>query len=389
MKIFIISYTYVYERHLRLFDFFENKKNLVFVLPKSWKAKGGKIVVSPPSKPEFSVHTAWAPLYHSHYPLIRGLLKGWMPLAGRILSRLASPGDVLLSSSEPNLLTTYLLGRIARKLKMKHVFLTWQNIPYTARLSGWKLKITEWLLRRNIAISAGGLFGTRQALGIHQKYLPKDFPTAVIPQSGVDVDIFKPDVPSDFRDMYGLQGKIIYLFAAVFDERKGVDTMLQAFKKTLQTVSNSHLVMIGIGKLWESAHVRAEELGVKNKVTFLEWMPNEKLPGVFASVDMLVHPSEPYRDWEEQYGWTMLQAQASGLPVIATDIGAIGEAVIDGTTGILIPPKDAAALATAMIVLARDPLRRKQMGVAGRQHILNSYSHSVIAGRLEKFLTSL
>lgn len=382
MKIFVTSYTYIYERHLRMFDFFKSKENLVFILPKLWKAKGGKIVIYPPQRSDLKIITTPAPCTHSHYPLIKGMLKGWMPRLGKILKDMAQPGDVLLSSYEPNLLVTYLYGRLARRLGLKHVFLSWQNIAYEKRLSGWKLRITELLIRRNVALSAGGLFGTRQAYEMHKKYLPANFKTAIIPQSGVDVDLFKPNphVASD---------KITYLFAAVFDERKGVMTMIDAFKETLAQVPNGHLVMIGIGKLWESARQRVQELGIENAVTFLEWMPNQELPRVFSSVDMLVHPSEPFQGWEEQYGWTMLQAQACGLPVIATNIGAIGEAVVDGVTGMLVPPKDVSALARAMVTLAHDPLRRNRMGLAGRQHIMATYSHAKIAERLEKFLSSL
>ncbi len=389
MSIFITSYTYIYDRHLRMFDFFQNKQNLVFILPRVWKAKGGTIIVRPSETSGLNIIPTWSPFYHSHVPIIRGMLKGWMPWCGRILTKLAKPGDILLSSSEPNLLTTYLYGRLARRLGMKHVFLSWQNISYTKRLSGWKLKITEWFLRRNITLAHGGLFGTQQALEIHRSYLPARFPVAVIPQSGVDVDMFRPGIPSDFRTRHNLQDKIIYLFAAVFDERKGVFTTVDAFRETLARVSNGHLVMIGLGKLQEPIRKHIAELGIENAVTILSWMPNQKLPAIFASVDILVHPSEPFQGWEEQYGWTILQAEASGLPVIATTVGAIHEAVIDGVTGLLVPPNHVSALAHTMVALAQDPLRRKQMGAAGRQHVMASFSHTKVAERLEQFLTSL
>lgn len=389
MKIFINSYTYAYERHLRMFDFFYDKEKLIFILPKIWKAKKGKIVVRPPENNDFKIVKTFSPFYHSHYPIIRGMLKGWMPFTGHILRCLAKPGDVLLSSAEPNLLTTYLYSRLAKRLKLKHVWLTWQNIPYQGRLSGWKLRLTEWFLRKNMALSAGGLFGTRQAFDVHRRYLPSGFPTAIIPQSGVDVDIFKPGISSGFRKKYGLENKFIFLFAAVFDERKGVFTTIKAFNSVLPSITNAHLVMIGIGKLWEGAKRLAKELGIQDEITFIEWLPNSELGGIFASVDVLVHPSEPYKDWEEQYGWVLLQASSSGLPIIATDIGAIPEAVLDGQSGILIPPKDVERLAEAMLKMFENPELRAEMGRNGRAHILRNFSHQVIAEKLEKFLNSI
>lgn len=332
---------------------------------------------------------ASAPFYHSNYPIIRGMLKGWIPSTGRFLRKMASKGDVLLSSSEPNLLTSYLYGRLCRKLGVKAVFLTWQNIPYEKRLSGLKLKITEWLLKKNIEMSAGILCGTKQAYEINKRYFRENTRVEIIPQSGVDVEIFKPGQESDFRKKYNLEGKTIFLFGAVFDERKGVFTTIKAFGEVAKKLPEVHLVMIGIGKLWDEARTLVKNLNLSDRVTFIDWMPNSELGKVFCAVDVLVHPSEPYKDWEEQYGWTILQASASGLPVIATNIGAISEAVLDGKTGILIEPKNSEALAIAMTDLALNQDKRKLMGENGRKYILENLSHQKVAEKLERFLHSI
>ena len=372
-----------------MFDFFENKDSLVFIMPKVWKAKGGKIKVIPPEKSEFKIIKTWTPFYHSHYPVIRGMLKGWMPFAGRILRKYARKGDVLLSSGEPNLLGTYLYSRLAKKIGLKHVFLTFQNINYEKRLSGAKLKITNWLLRQNIKLSAGALCGTQQTYEVLKPYLNDKIKVAVIPQTGVDVDLFKPGVESDFRRRFNLENKLIFLFAAVFDERKGVFTTINAFSETLKELPDARLVMIGIGKLWSQAKDLVSHLRITDQVTFIEWLPNHELAGIFSSVDVLVHPSEPYKGWEEQMGSTLLQASSSGLPVIATNIGGIPESIINQKTGILINPKNTEALREAMVYLARHPEVRAEFGRQGREHILCNFSHKVVAERLERFLNSL
>lgn len=389
MKIFVNSYIYAYDRFLRMFDFFQDKDSLVFLLPKSWKSKGGKIKVVPPDKSEFTIIKTWAPFSHSHYPLIKGMLKGWMPWTGHILRKLAHRGDVLLSSGEPNLLSTYLYSRLAHRMGLKHVFLTFQNISYEKRLSGMKLKVTEWFLRQNIKLSAGALCGTRQTFEVFRPYLDGKIKVAVIPQTGVDVDVFRPGVASDFRKQYGLAGKFLFLFAAVFDERKGVFTTINAFHEVSKKLPDAHLVMIGIGKLWLQAKESVQRLGLADRVTFIEWLPNNALAGIFASVDVLVHPSEPYKGWEEQMGSTLLQASASGLPVIATTIGGIPESILDQKTGILVEPKNSHALAEAMLYLAQHPEVRAQFGWQGREHVVREYSHHVVAERLERFLHSL
>ena len=237
--------------------------------------------------------------------------------------------------------------------------------------------------------TAGFCCATDLPHGCLKPYCAPHLKVAVIPQSGVDSDIFKPGVPSAFRSKYGLEGKFIFLFGAVFDERKGVMTTINAFHKALQKIHNAHLVMIGIGKLWEAAQARVKELSLTEHVTFIPWMDNKELPAVFAGVDVLVHPSEPYRDWEEQYGWTMLQASASGLPVIATKIGSIPEAVLDGRTGLLVEPKSVEALRDAMETLVSNDQLRKDLGTAGRTYIEERFSHRAVAQRMEHFLRTL
>ncbi len=372
-----------------MFDFFEQRDALVFILPKLWKSKGGKIKDVPADSSQFKIIKAWTPFYHSHYPIIRGMLKGWMPSTGRILRKLAHKGDVLFCPGEPNLLVTYLYSRLAKKRGLKHVFLTFQNIEHEKRLSGIKLKITKWLIRQNIKLSAGALCGTQQVLGVLKPYLNDKIKVAVIPQTGVDVDLFRPGVESNFRRKFNLEDKLIFLFAAVFDERKGVFTTIHAFKEASDSISNAHLAMIGIGRLWSEAKELVNQLKITDKVTFIEWLPNHELAGIFASVDVLVHPSEPYKGWEEQMGSTLLQASSSGLPVIATNTGGIPESIIDQKTGILIEPKNAEALRDAMVYLAQHQEVRSEFGRQGREHIIANYSHRVVAKRLEDFLYSL
>src|SRR3989344_3069623 len=153
--IFITSYPYVYERHIRVFDFFQKRDDLFFILPREWKSKGGTLIDRPVKKPYGKLVATPAYFWHSRYPLIRGQLKGWMPATGSILRRYAKRGDVLLTSIEPNMLVTYLNARIARRLGLKHVFITWQNISFR--------RITEWLIRQNVRLSVGVMFGTHKA----------------------------------------------------------------------------------------------------------------------------------------------------------------------------------------------------------------------------------
>lgn len=388
-KIFITSYPYVYERYFKVWDYFPEKNRLVFILPKKWTAKGGQIIVSTPCRDDLKVIPAKAYFSHSHYPLIKGLLKGWMPSAKNIIKNQAQAGDILYTAIEPNLLTTYFNARLAKRLGLKHVFFTWQNVPYKTRLHGWKLKATEWLIQQTMANSSGAICGNTKAAEILQTYAGKDFKILVAPISGVDTEKFRPHLLSNFRREHQLEGKTVLTFAGVFDERKGIQTLGVAFKEALAANSQLHLVMIGVGPLrtWMEKFRRDHDL--VGQVTLIPWLPNEQLPEVLCAVDIFVHPSEPYQGWEEQFGYAMAEASACGLPVISTHSGSIEEVVLDKKSGILVEPGHAELLKEAILKLTADPHQRDNMGITGRMHIVGNFSHIVVAEKFHKFFNSL
>lgn len=387
--IFITSYPYIGERHRRVFDFFNKKDDLVFILPEKWKMKDGKVVMEARLDDNLKIIPTKTYFFHSKYPVIRGHLKGWMPATKGILKKMAKQGDVLYSVSEPNLFVTYLNAKIAKRLGLKHVFFTWQNIAYKGRLFRLKLKLTEWLIRKNIELSTGVVCGNAKALEIIRPYLPTNFSALVAPVSGIDTEKFKPDVYSNFRLDYGLADKTIILFVGAIDNRKGIIKLIDAFMEARRQNSSLSLFIIGSGPLDDELKKYVSEKGVGEHVNILPWIDNKQLPGYFSNSDIFVYPSQRYGGWEEQFGYSIAEASSSGLPIISTQTGSIGDLVVDGKTGILIEPEDAAALSQALLKLAGDKNLRSRMGVAGREFIINNFSHQIIAEKLENFLRSL
>lgn len=388
--IFITSYPYISERHRKVFDFFKKKDDIVFILPEIWKMKGGKVVMRAESNSEFKIISSKTIFFHSKYPIIRGHLKGWMPATKNILKKMAKPGDILYSVSEPNLLVTYLNSRLAKKLKLKHLFFTWQNVPYRGRLSGFKLVIAEWFIKRNMCLSNGAVCGNFKASDILRDYISgPDFKTLIAPVSGVDGDRFKPDIASDFRKNHNLENKIIVIFVGALDNRKGIFKLADAFKRAQAKENSLHLVMIGAGPLDAELKKYINKSGLEEKTTLLPWVDNKDLPGYLSNSDIFIYPSQRYGGWEEQFGYSIIEASSSGLPIISTKTGSIEDVVINGKTGILVDPEDISELVQSMLKLAKDKDLRKIMGNAGREFILNNFSHKIIAAKLEEFLRSL
>lgn len=388
-KIFITSYPYVYERYFKVWDYFPEKDRLTFLLPKNWSAKRGKIKVAIPVRNDLQIIPLLSFFSHSHYPVIRGLLKGWMPAAKNIIKKRGQEGDILYTAIEPHLLTTYFNACLAKKLGLKHVFFTWQNVPYRQRLRGLKLKITEWLIRQTIAHSAGAICGNTKAAEILKDYIPQDFKILVAPIAGVDTEKFKPQITSDFRERYHLEDKIILTFAGVFDERKGLLLLLSAFATAVKQNPALHLVLIGLGSLEKQILAFIKDYGLGKNVTMISWLANEKLPGVLCASDIFMHPSEPYGGWEEQFGYSMAEASACGLPVVSTLSGSIEEIVLDQKSGILIELGYGERLTEAILELAADQHWRGNLGMRGRMHIEENYSHKVVAEKFYNFFNNL
>lgn len=387
--IFVTSYPYIGPRHIRVFDYFKKKSDLVFILPKIWKMKDGKVVMKPIQKAGLRIISIPVYFFHSKHFIVRGLLKGWMPSTGRIIKKMSHHGDILYTAIEPNLLVTYFNAKIAQKFGLKHAFFTWQNIPYEQRLSGWKLKLTKWLIRKNISLSSGAICGNIKAYNILKPYLPANFKVQTAPISGVDTEQFRPDIPSNFRQEHNLNEKIILTFVGALDKRKGIANLLNSFVAALKIEPRLYLVMIGAGPLEDFIKEFISQNSLEDKVLRFPWLDNEKLPEILVNSDMFVYPSRPYGGWEEQFGYSIAEAASCGLPVISTYCGSIPDLIITGETGFLIQPDNQNELVEKILILAKDQTTMKRMGESGRQFIIENFSHEIVAQKMENFLRSL
>jgi glycosyltransferase involved in cell wall biosynthesis len=127
-------------------------------------------------------------------------------------------------------------------------------------------------------------------------------------------------------------------------------------------------LIVGGGERRDHLLDQVRRLGLDSAVRLLG--PRVDVEQLLAASDLFVCPSV----WDEALGFVNLEAMAAGLPVVATRMGGIPEAVRDGETGLLVPPRDAAALAAAVKSLLDDPGRREAMGRAGRRWVEQAFS---------------
>lgn len=177
---------------------------------------------------------------------------------------------------------------------------------------------------------------------------------------GTDTQLFHPERRGTaLFTRYGLGGETTLLYVGRVSKEKNLQLLADAFKLVASAVQNVRLVVVGDGPY----------LGEMREVlrgwpcTFTGYIQGAELSSVYASCDAFVFPST-----SDTFGNVVLEAKASGLPVIVTDMGGPKENVIHGKTGLIVPGDDAHALASAMRELVCDPEKRRQMGLAAREY---------------------
>jgi glycosyltransferase involved in cell wall biosynthesis len=118
----------------------------------------------------------------------------------------------------------------------------------------------------------------------------------------------------------------------------------------------------------------ARELGVADRVHLLGSLPRDRVPALLRSADLVACVP-----WYEPFGMVALEAMACGVPVIASAVGGLVDTVVDGVTGIHVPPRQPSEIARVIRWLLADPRRRRQLGRAGSERAVDRYGWDQVA----------
>jgi D-inositol-3-phosphate glycosyltransferase len=187
-----------------------------------------------------------------------------------------------------------------------------------------------------------------------------------------------PAGPHPFADRLGLRGPFV-LFVGRLASNKGLRPLAEAFRSVARHDATASLVVVGEDggeRAAVEASVRA--LGLEGRVVLTGHLTDERwLAAAFREARLVVLPSE-----YEAFGLVLLEALAQGTPVIASRVGGIPEFVEDGRAGLLVPPRDAAALAEALLRLWDDAPTRERFGAYGRDRIVPRFSWERVVDQL-------
>ena len=355
MRILIVSKILVVAAYRRKLDEIAAQpgvERLVAVTGPEWQEPGGRTVAFEPngaSTYDLRVEPLW--LNGSYHLFL------W-PRLSRVMRDLKP--DVVHVDEEPYNLATAHATWLARRSGAKSIFFTWQNLlrRYPPPFS--------WFERSVYARTAYAIAGSGEALSV-LRTKGYEGPGTVIPQFGVDPQLFSPGMPPrDDTPVIGFIGRLV--------EEKGILVLLEALAGLF---GNWRLHVVGSGPLESVAKRRACELGIADRVTWEHGIPSTRVPERLRTFSVLVQPSLTRRHWKEQFGRAVMEAMACGVPVVGSASAEIPNVV--GDAGLIVPEGDAEGLRVAIARLIADFELRRELARRGRARVLECFTHRRIA----------
>ncbi|MCY3719573.1 MAG: glycosyltransferase family 4 protein [Anaerolineaceae bacterium] len=282
-----------------------------------------------------------------HYPELGAALRDFRP-------------DVLHVDEEPYNLAAWQALRLGRRYGCRTLFFCWQNI---LRRYPPPFSLGERYVLRGADHAIAGTTGAADVL----RAKGYGGPLSVIPQFGVDPQRFRPAGERPSRPFtIGYFGRFV--------PEKGLHSLLEAL--TLLD-RDCHLLAVGDGPLRPHLETMVIQLNLHGRVRLEAAQPSSAMPAQYGRIDALVLPSLTRRNWKEQFGRVLIEAMASGVPVVGSDSGAIPDVI--GDAGLVFPEGDAAALAGKLRRLQREDGLRRHLAQRGRERATLHFTHAGVA----------
>jgi glycosyltransferase involved in cell wall biosynthesis len=272
-------------------------------------------------------------------------------------------------------LSSLLLSRMKKTIPL--IYTAHDIPPYSCRYSSSKETIIRHLAFQSVELETWR--GVDHLIAVSQK-LKEEMMKKRIPDekisviyNGVDSKFLKEN---DYKTSLAiLQNKYdianhYCLFVGRLTPRKGVNYLLYALKKT----DNIQCVIVGDGPQRKYLLSLTKNIGLQERVTFTGYVPQEDLKHLYTTADFFVLPS-----LAEGLPLVILEALATGTPVIASRVAGIPDIISDGYNGLMFPPGDVDALAKTMQKLAYDPALREKMSFNARRTVDERFSWKNVA----------
>jgi phosphatidylinositol alpha-1,6-mannosyltransferase len=304
------------------------------------------------------------------------ILRRWAPTNIHPIVRLLQVGSLLVGA-----LRAVPRERISR-IHLGHLYLgpiglvvkRLYKTPYIIYLHGGDMAgYTRWRTVRRVV---GAILRSAELVVVNSAFtrdyyrgLGFDLPRVEILTMPVSLERFSPDLDvAPVRLRYGLDGARVLLTVGRLVARKGHDLVIKSLPRVVESVGDVRYIIVGSGPEEERLRALTQAMNCAERVIFARSVSDEEIPLLYAACDVFVMPSRALatRDGVEGFGIVFLEAGASGKPVVGGRSGGISEAVVDGTTGLLVDPFSTNELESTLITLLGDRGQAKRLGAEGR-----------------------
>ena len=275
--------------------------------------------------------------------------------------------DIIQVEQEVFSLSALELSFFARLFNKPVVFFGWENMD--RQLSSFRQWIRKYVFDRAKLIIAGNCEG-----GELVKKWGYPGKVEVMPQMGVDTEFFTPAENKQANSEFciGFVGRLSY--------HKGIDTLIAAGKILREQNYSFRIILCGSGSDESKFREEARKLGVDELITWRGGVSHEEVPLEMQKLDLLVLPSRTVETWKEQFGHVIIEAMATGIPVVGSTCGEIPNVV--GRSDLVFTEGNAEELAVILARLISDNAWYSEAAQYSLDRVHQNYSHKRIAQRL-------
>lgn len=366
MKILMISKALVVGAyHKKLQELAKLRVELHLIVPVSWgsqelEVSDGNGYIIYPMKIAFSGH--------NHFHLYIGLSK---------MIKDINP-DIVHIDEEHYSMVTFQAMRLAKKIDARPLFFTWQNIYKEYPLP------FSYIEQYNFKGASVAIAGNEEAKAVlRRKGFQREI--AVIPQFGVDPDMFQKLDSSELRNRLGIKkDRFVIGFMGRLVEEKGLLGLIEAVSNLK---GNYSLLLVGSGPLKKEILDKAKKLGIERRIKIVEHVPSLEVPQYMNCFDCLVLPSLTKSNWKEQFGRVLIEAMACEVPVIGSSSGEIPNVI--GDAGLIFQEGDVNDLTKKLELLLNSAEPRNTLSKRGRERVLSNYTQKKVAEATFKVYSDL
>ena len=198
-----------------------------------------------------------------------------------------------------------------------------------------------------------------------------------------------PETRLKLRASLKIVNNPLIVFVGTFYIWHDIATLLNAFSQVRGTYPDARLILIGDGAHRQNMMNLADEMGISNAVQFPGRMAHDEIPRILGAADIAVAPYPNMADEMWLSPIKLFEYMASGLAVIATEIGQLTEIIKNGYNGMLVPPQDVSAMSTTIKMLIENPELCSHLGQHAREDVIKKYSWESYVSRLERLFAAV